>query len=137
MAIWGFKQKADAQVLKGIATQRRNPAEQVSQRGDYGGRPDPTESVIPVRRNIGPIWVKTPSAGIDPPNGSGTLQSATCDLYEVNSSNQWADSGEDRVVWNGFSSAIAGNTLILCHRSFGRWMAGSEDCPGVVGPTNP
>ena len=74
------------------------------------------------------VHAYTPAGGI-PARASLTMGSATCDLYDCNSSGVLSDSTDDITIYNMASTAVAGSTHILAAKnSSGLYVCIVEDC---------
>ena len=78
------------------------------------------------------IHCVTPEAGIPARNGSDVMGSASCDVYDSNTSGALTDSATNLTIYNPSRTAIAGSTHIAAvQNQAGIWVAIFEDC-GVV-----
>lgn len=138
MKTYGFKSRSDAKTLKRFARFQHNRPDTVDQAGDYGGQPQPSQTVVPVRAIPGGrgIIAMTPAAGIAA-MASGTPGKADCEIWTHDDVGDLADSGEEIEIQNVMSSAIGGDTLILASYRDGVLTVDAEDCPAAAGPTNP
>ena len=74
------------------------------------------------------VHAYTPAGGI-PARSSLTMGSASCDLYNSNSSGVLSDSGSNITVYNMASGAVAGSTHIMAAKNrAGLYVCIVEDC---------
>lgn len=74
------------------------------------------------------VHAYTPAGGI-PARASLTMGSATCDLYDSNSSGVLSDSTQNITVYNMASTAVAGNThIVAAKNTAGLYVCIVEDC---------
>ncbi len=72
-------------------------------------------------------FVQTPTGGLPAKSGS-TMGSAMCVLHSTNSSGVISSRSIDVRIWNPYSTAVAGNTIILTRPFGGHQVYDNEDC---------